>query len=494
MSVLEHTEQGAGAPVGAPGDAGFAALAALHDAAARVLACPWAGRPGPVLGEALEQLVAAERAVAAARTLVLGAFDATGQHRLEGHPSAATWLGARTKSDPRRVKQQVRQGRALRDMPLAAAAFAAGRIGAEHVAVLVRARTRDVVDEYVAAEERLVADAQRLDFDEFARAVRDWRDAVQPDRSERRARDAEQRREAHVSRSFEGMVRIDGWLDPLGGTELLAELHGIEQELFESDWAEARARVGDRATARDLHRTAPQRRADALVEMARRSATCDTPGRPPRWILNITMGWHTLCAEAAATLAELPPGLEGLPQSLARLLGEHPGPGLSPGGVPVPPSGGAGTRPPGLYAGPLPTRHRRAPLPHGWPAADPSTPGSPRRGADTLCELEDFTPIAPSQALALGLAGELRRIVFDADGEILDFGTSRPSPTHALREAVILRDRVCRDPGCTVPGRHGQIDHVVPRSRGGPTSITNLRCECGGGNRLKGTGPPLDDR
>ena len=154
MSVIElqASEVGGESPGAVPGDAGFAALSRLRDAAAQVLAQPWAGRPGPVLGEALVELVTAERMVAAAKALVLGAFDATGQHRVEGHPSAATWVGATTKANPRQVKHQAQQARALREMPLTEAAFASGRIGAEHVAVLVRARTRDVVDEFAAAE------------------------------------------------------------------------------------------------------------------------------------------------------------------------------------------------------------------------------------------------------------------------------------------------------------------------------------------------------
>jgi len=563
VSVIEREvcEVGGDEP---PGDAGFAALADLRDAAGRVLAAAWAGRPGATLAEALTEVTAAERMVAAARTEILGAFDATGQHRVEGHPSAATWLAAKAKANPRQVKHQTTLARALREMPLTEAAFATGRIGAEHVAVLVRARTRDVVDEFAAAEADLVAAAEEKDFDEFDRVVRDWRSFVQPDRSERRAKEAEQRREGHASRTFDGLVRVDSWLDPLGGTEFLDELDRIEQELFEADWAEARARVGERATARDLRRTAPQRRADAFVEMARRSHAHGQTAAGPMWVLDVLMGWHTFCAEAAATLDDLTRTTGNLPPALLRLLGldpdrpipethcpdcggttdptddtddtagtrhdgevrprptdrsrtdpeadssagphdDHPpdrrpgrpdGYGAEPGderhqtAEDPTPAGRPPDRPPEPYAGPPSTRPRGA-LPDWWHAPDPFAPGFDRQRADTLCELEDYTPLAPSQALGLGIAGEIRRMVFGPDGEVLDFGTTRPYPTGALREAVRLRDRECRDPGCTVPGHHCQIDHIIPRSRGGPTAIGNLRCQCGGGNRLKGTGPPL---
>ena len=354
------------------------------------------------------------------------------------------------------------------------------------------------------AEADLVAAAETLDFDEFDRKVRDWRSFVQPDKSERRARDAEQRREGHASRTFDDLGRLDAWLDPLGGTEFLDEFTRLEQELFEADWAEARARVGEHATKRDLRRTAKQRRADAFVEMARRSRAHGAPANGPRWVLNVMMGWHTLCAEAAATLAGLGRCTCKLPPALARLLGldaddPDPGPdGSCPtcgdpiGGFPTPPSDEEPDRALEPYAGPPATR-RHGGLPDWWHAPDPFAPGFANLRADTLCELEDHTPLAPSQALGLGIAGELRRVVFGPDGEILDFGTSRPYATGPLREAVIIRDRECRDPGCAVPGRHCQIDHVVPRALGGATAIANLRCQCGGGNRLKGTGPPIGD-
>lgn len=412
MSVIERdaSEVGGDEPVG---DAGFAAIRRLRQAAADVLAVAWAGRPGPVLGEALEALAVAERMVAAAKHEVLGAFDATGQHRVEGHPSAATWLAAKTKTNPRQVTHQTTVARALREMPLTEAAFAAGRIGAEHVAVLVRARTRDVVVEFAAAEADLVAAAEAKDFDEFDREVRDWRSFVQPDRSEKRARDAEQRREGHASRTFDGLVRLDAWLDPLGGTEFLDELGRIEQELFEADWAEARARVGEHATARDLRRTAPQRRADPLVEMARRSQAHGQTAGGPRWVLNVMMGWHTFCAEAAATLADLTRCTGALSTALAQRLGLEPaaeptgpcptcgfGPRpTSPPSAPAPPPDSGSTDdadpcadpppephagppleppaepPPEPYAGPPPTR-RHTTLPDGGTPSTPSPPAS----------------------------------------------------------------------------------------------------------------------
>jgi hypothetical protein len=62
-------------------------------------------------------------------------------------------------------------------------------------------------------------------------------------------------------------------LTSLGRATVASALGRIEQELFEADWAAARAEHGDAATACHLTRTPSQRRHDALVEMARRAIT-----------------------------------------------------------------------------------------------------------------------------------------------------------------------------------------------------------------------------
>jgi hypothetical protein len=50
-------------------------------------------------------------------------------------------------------------------------------------------------------------------------------------------------------------------------------------------------------------------------------------------------------------------------------------------------------------------------------------------------------------------------------------------PAH-LRRLVIARDRHCRFPGCDQPAMACQPHHIIPRSKGGPTSLTNLLLLC----------------
>ncbi|MBL8777753.1 MAG: DUF222 domain-containing protein [Acidimicrobiales bacterium] len=528
----------------APGFASESELDRLEVIAAGVARTAWANRAKSGLGDDLVQLSRIERMVGAAKLGALAAFDASGQYRFDGQPSAATWMAANTKADRRRVRHQIGVARQARTMPLTEDAYRQGTIGFEHVATLSRAVNADTAEFFAEAEAELVAAARTLDFDLFVRAVRAWMDFVDPDGAEERARKADERRRAHASRTFDGMVRIDAWLDAIGGTEFLAELRRLEKELFAADWAEARARLGDHAKASDLVRTAEQRRADALVEMARRSATCDTPGQPPKWVLNVMVGYATFWNELAALAGETGDhhcpccgGHRGPDDAAADAddedahdddlddldtealdtddLGAHPDLDLDDldaddRDTDLGDQGSADVGAPGASdptastdvdapdaldhdeqdtaAGPVAPR----PLPDWWKSID-LRPGAglvDTRFYDTMCELEDCTPLAARTAISLGLAGTIRRIVFGPDSQILDFGQAVDYFHGPLREAIIIRDRFCRDDGCGLPGRDCQIDHRVPRSRGGPTAATNGECKCGTANRLKGDRMP----
>jgi len=92
----------------------------------------------------------------------------------------------------------------------------------------------------------------------------------------------------------------------------------IEQELFDEDWAEARERVGPGVCAADLRRTAAQRRADALVEMARRSGAVPDGSRLPEPLFSVFVGYETF----AGPICELAEGTAVTPGSLLRYLDE----------------------------------------------------------------------------------------------------------------------------------------------------------------------------
>lgn len=347
----------------------------------------------------------------------LGVADGRGVQALETDPGWAAEgfrsLASKTAYESNQsrgtARRRCRDARQLRDLPLLADAVAAGEVNGDAARLILRADTADLHEQLVRDEKLLVEQAGALEYQDFAQAMRYWAQLADTDQADEDAAQRAANRAVHASRTYDGRLRLDGWLDPIPGTEWLAELERLEQQAFEADWAEARDRLGDAATKVDLMRTAEQRRHDALVEMARRSATHASAGPAPRGrvVVTLHMDYPTFLAELA--------------------------------------------------------RHT------GDPTVYPT---------DRLCELDDGTVVTPSEALNAALGGEVRRIVFGADGHILDFGRARRLFTRPLAAAIGARDRRCCEPGCLLPAARCQVDHVTEWHDGGPTSSRNGEMGC----------------
>ena len=105
---------------------------------------------------------------------------------------------------------------------------------------------------------------------------------------------------------------------------------------------------------------------------------------------------------------------------------------------------------------------------------------------ERTCRLDDGTIIAPSTALSLGLAGQLRGIILDPHGAPLHLGDSHRFFTGPVRTAVQLTHDWCGHPaGCDVPSWRCQIDHLIAFTDGGPTNPENADPKCGPHNRWK---------
>src|SRR5205085_6393835 len=109
---------------------------------------------------------------------------------------------------------------------------------------------------------------------------------------------------------------LDGVLDPISGEVVRRALEAIEEELFRADWAEAKARVGDGVCGADLARSPAQRRADALVEMARRALALPPGSRLPEPLFTVLVGYETF----AGRMCELANGRVVTPGSLVGWL------------------------------------------------------------------------------------------------------------------------------------------------------------------------------
>ncbi|HYD11133.1 MAG TPA: DUF222 domain-containing protein [Acidimicrobiales bacterium] len=234
-----------------------------------------------------------QRRAARLDALVTSAVGAVDRAGLSGNArSTAAWFAHATHRPVARAKAMVANARALRSMPLVADAFAAGEVSGEHVRVLAGAPLLE------KAEEELLDSARSDRFDVFKRNVAYWRQIAEPDLVEDEAEKIYDSRSFDASRSFEDHVYLDGILDPVGGSIFRTELDRLERLLWEDDQQNGSSR------------TNTQRRADALVLMAERSAAMPEGAKRARVLINVLVGYETfagrICQLADGTI--LTPG------------------------------------------------------------------------------------------------------------------------------------------------------------------------------------------
>jgi hypothetical protein len=365
--------------------------------------------PDRELGEMLVGVQREEAKLTANKARLMHAFDIRRAHAADGSKTPAAWLARATNCAPSEARALARLGRRLPHMPATRAALATGLISARHAHVLAGlygSPRKAVADAFGEAEEMLVGYARELSFDDFLAAVRYWESVVDADGAEDQADADFASRHLHLSETWRGNWGLDGQLDPIGGEQVFAELCRIEQQLFREDWDAAKAIHGDDTCLEHLARTPAQRRADALVEMARRSAAKPADAVEPRPLLVVHLGDDSL--------------------------------------------------------------HR-------------------------MCELASGKVITPGRLVPLLNDADIQRIVYAGRSRrIADLGERTRFFTGPLREAILLRDRRCQHPGCTVPAHDCQVDHIVPHSHDGRTNQRNGQAVCDHHNRFKSDTLPDD--
>jgi hypothetical protein len=219
-------------------------------------------------------------------------FDQWGEWASAGALSVTAWIDTRCHLPKKEAKAELRRGHALPGLPLAAAAWAAGDIGAAQIDVLVRLK-RPVTEEALARDEAILVDAARtMKFASFCQVASYWEQHADQDGTDAATLAREARRDAYLVPSPDGYLGKMNF-DVLGGAIVAKELKRIEEELFQADWAEAKERLGRDPHADELARTPAQRRADAMIEMATRSATAPADGRRPEPLFTVLIDYPT---------------------------------------------------------------------------------------------------------------------------------------------------------------------------------------------------------
>lgn len=268
-----------------------------------------------------ESVVALFRQLARLEAVVAettGSFAGSGEWGLDGSQNPTAWLAARCHLRKADARRHLARSRHLPHLPAARQAWEAGEVTGAHIDVLCHL-DRQRTDDALRRDEAFLSDqARRLRFDDFTRVVAYWEQFADPDGSEEAAEARRSRRDVTLTQSAFGTWLGTVTLDPISGTIVADELDRLESQCFEADCADAEARLGRRPQLHELARTPAQRRADALVEMATRSATASDDVACPRPLVTVLVDYETM----AGRICQLANGTVVTPGSLLPYLDE----------------------------------------------------------------------------------------------------------------------------------------------------------------------------
>ena len=435
--------------------------------------------PVPVLADCLRSLEQVLSVHTAARARMLGAFAAQRGFEDDGQGSARTWLTWQTRITRPAAGAATGWMRRLADHPALADALARAGIS--------QSWARQICDwtDALPAEARGDADVILLaaadggaDLGGLAGLAEEIRRRTAgPDRD---PGDGFTHRGLRLATTLGGAGRLHG--------DLSARCAAALQAVLDS--------LGKKAGPEDT-RTIPERHHDALEEALRRllAAGClpDRAGQPVQLQLHLTLD-QLLNGIGTPGRPWLPPG-----------FGTRPGTPVPGGPVPGGPVPGGPAAGPGddcdAAIAPIVTgridhdlldRLARRLATGPWAACDPARPpchprcggaGDPAGELSRACARE----LILAHAIALlsgpdGLASWLRTGTLPKPAASvslpLDVGSVTDLVPPHLRRAIILRDRHCAAPGCDQPPAACHVHHIVPRSQGGRTCLTNCLLLC----------------
>ena len=86
--------------------------------------------------------------------------------------------------------------------------------------------------------------------------------------------------------------------------------------------------------------------------------------------------------------------------------------------------------------------------------------------------------LSPTEARLLACDAQIVPAVLGSKGEVLDLGRSKRLITPGLRDYLHVRDGGCSYPGCSIPPSWCDGHHIIPWARGGPTDRDHTALLC----------------
>jgi hypothetical protein len=268
-------------------DVVFAAVGALPADAA--------GLPDSALAARMRRLAQARAMLDAVLVEQVAAFDARAAARYDGQTSTQAWLRSRLRLGGD-AAALVRVARQLAGLPQVAKTFAAGEISLEHASAIAQLASTVGAGAVADYQPALLELARAAEPAKLRIACAHLRQLLDPGADQDEA--ARQRRARYLAaaRTVDGMVHLQGLLDPATGETVLTALA---------------AAMPVPAAYED--RTAGQRRADALGDLCRQFLAGGQASRggglPPQ--VNVTVSLATLRQQQQCQ--PHPPGLGDVP-------------------------------------------------------------------------------------------------------------------------------------------------------------------------------------
>jgi hypothetical protein len=221
---------------------------------------------------------------------VLRRFEKSGAWAQDGALDMVSWLKSNGKLSGSAAMERVAMARQLEKLPETANAFQRGDLGYQHVAILSRTAEKVGTGAFKKEEASLLEAAQSMDPGRFAGVAKAFEFRVDQAAALTEANRAYSRRCLNISEPKDGLVHLEAVLDAEGGAIVKTALDALMPPPH-----------------RDDDRTAGQRRADALVDLARRplngSKLGSTGGMRPHLV--ITASVETLAGVPGAPPAEM---------------------------------------------------------------------------------------------------------------------------------------------------------------------------------------------
>lgn len=230
-------------------------------------------------GERVERwaggIEALRRKIDRASIAVADHIDTEQPFRGEGFFTTKAWLKHRLGLSSGEAFRRVQTARLHRQLPVWGNAELSGLVGVAQSELMARVVANPRLDPDIVARDcwELLDDAIDLSYADFERNIRTWEMLADPDGAKSKAERLRINRDVTLRPRAEGGWDLTGNLDEVSGVEFNEILAHFTEAEWRADWDEARTRLGNTATTNDLRRSEAQRRADALLTMARAAAS-----------------------------------------------------------------------------------------------------------------------------------------------------------------------------------------------------------------------------